>query len=239
VDKIFGFERVPSVFIHEIGLDEIDLAIKHRVKSPHFFSCVMDFQSTRNQWILHNQSTDKPRVVGTRQVLLPHVRQRTELDRFVNKHVSGTLEMIPSVFGQREIDTRSLFDLLIGNWDRFNNDFSVLQRTLSVAEFDENLLVYIDNNGLSRETRLEPFKYCRFYHNVVRKIGSIANPQKEIFNRIMTSEPLVKELVNSHTVDVYNDLRPLHDMNKRRLQVLSMIEDCIQTYGFHHVFVAQ
>jgi hypothetical protein len=241
VDHLFGFNRVPPVFIHEIDLEVINFAISQTANAlPPLLSCAMDFQTTKGLWILHNRSMGIHRVLGTRQILLRNVWQRAEIDRFVNRHfASGRLEMSPSIFGQREIDTRRMFDSLVGNWDRFNNDFSMQQVALDESEITENLLIYIDNNGLSSKTPLEPFKYCRLYHNVVENIRKIPNPRKEILGRIMTDSPLVKELVKSHTVGLFEDLRPLNYINQRRELVLAQVEDCIKRHGFHHVFVDQ
>ena len=242
VDRLYGFNRVPPVWVHEIGLDAIDLALSRKLNSTSLLSCTMDFQAARSRWILHNQSKEVPRMIGTRQVLLPSVRQRTEIDRFVNKHVaSGHLQMPPSIFGEREIGTRSLFDSLIGNWDRFNNDFSMHQLAggpLGEVEVAANLLVYIDNNGLSTKTPIE-LQFCRFYYEIVERVRSTVDPRKEVLSHILTSAPLVKQLIESKTINAFSDLRPLNYMNRRRRAVLAQIEDCIQKHGFDHVFVAQ
>ena len=56
-----------------------------------------------------------------------------------------------SIQAQREIDTRSAFDVLIGNYDRYNNDFlQIIQQEANAdanSDDDTRLLVYIDQGS--------------------------------------------------------------------------------------------
>ena len=82
-------------------------------------------------------------IIGTAQRKVKGVSQRTEVDRFVDRLPNGMIENHATIFAQRERNTRALFDYLVGNWDRYNNDF-ILQQPSSAR-----VLVYLDNNNLS------------------------------------------------------------------------------------------
>ena len=241
VDQLFGFRRVPPVLLEQVMLSAVeDALLAYRNVTTFKLSCSMNFVESRERWIIHNHSEKGPVVIGTRQILIPGVRQRSEMDRFVNKHLaSGRLEMTPTIFGQREIDTRSMFQSLLGNWDSFNNDFSVTQSFGTRMDKQMNILVYIDNNGLSRNHPVSPPQFCRFYHSVVDSLRSIDDPQKKVLGRILAAEPLAEIWIERKLIRPQRDLLPLYWINERRRRVLTLVDECIEKFGFHHVFTAQ
>ena len=225
-------------------------------------------------------------VVGTLQLKVPGIAQRGEVVRFLDKTLTPPSDdsnitegmnslywwwrrshsllfpKAPSIFSQRERDSRALFDYLIGNLDRFNNDhvislqsqsetkifFSEAQTTNGTNNNNINnrLLVYIDHNlvenGVSAFDLKEWTENCRFYHTPVKRISSLLShsiPSTTLLYVLNTNELLRMWLTSQHgNVTIPRDqLFAVRYINRRAKRVMMRVNECIKLYGFDHVFV--
>ena len=221
---LLGIKRVPTVIPWAIDTATIEAAIndyERDLQSKYsLFSCRLNLK--HKAWWIHtsgsssNSTNHGDAIVGTLQIFISShtVIQRGGLDRWMTRYVTNSLHWpLSSPLAQRERDTRALWDTLLGNWDRYNNDFVIIQDMQHNQKQinplgnihspqDERLLLYLDNNGLSPKTKVFRPRYCRFYASVVERLRLIhqflshnkaAGPadRAKIWLRLLLGEPSV------------------------------------------------
>ena len=266
--ELLGLHRVPPVRPIALSRLQITQAITTAQQAAHAsiwhrFKCRMKFQQEHVDWLPldhhhhsgpHNNNNQHDIIVGTVQLLIPHVRQRAELDRAVNRQLlQGWWDRHHpvSAFVQRERDTRRLFDSLLGNVDRFNNDFVVEQRAKNTAlgnvtsttSQSQSLLLYLDNSLLVQSAKVEKPWYCRSYYHMVERLRALPDLTLALSQQMTTREPdsqaLVQEWYRTQVVGRKRDLNPLDYVNDRRITVLAHVDACVKRFGFDHVFVQE
>jgi hypothetical protein len=233
VDQILGLDRTPPVFPFEVSnnLIQQQVLLSTRAKTHQQYplmDCNMDF-SVAAVWLHHHDA-----VVGTLQYKLPHVEKLSKPLEFIRSFIgSSTATWFSSrSFVERERSTRTLFDYLIGNWDRSNNDFV---HSHQPDHGHPRVLVYIDQNALS--AREVPFALeeplmppqCRFYWGPVQELRDHVD-----FKEIVLERMLQNDLVSSWVDDLVfqtAQLVLLRNMNIRRQVLLDRVDRCIDLYG--------
>ena len=258
LSEFLGLHRVPPV--QAVALPDTDLfqaIVTHQNEQQQVsgygrnpLQCQMELNHSQRYWIRHKREQSR---LGTLQLLIPHVYQRAELDRAVEQHVLGqdVLERFRpvSAFVQRERDTRSLlFDALLGNKDRFNNDFVVhvshpTKGAGGGGNTDMRLLLYLDNNLLSRHQPIPTPQYCRFYYHVVQRLRQEADLEHQVPQFLAQIDPDSQRRVQAWTAArvlfLKRDVNALFHLNQRRRHVLHHVDACLEKHGFDHVFVEE
>lgn len=224
----------------------------------------------------HRTETEKDQykreldVFGTVQLKVPGVKQRGEVVRWVDRLLTASLSPSSpaiqkarsflrstlfhegSISTQRERGTRALFDFLIGNDDRFNNDFVIPQkkeyRPLSDLKKENHhnhrVLVYIDNNRLNGNFDLLAWtRDCRFYQQPVDRLFNVTNPKSVLSDQLNSHHG---GLLDQWIYDRHKKgEQPIHfhamlffrNLEERIKVVRRRIEECIAKKGYQHVFV--
>ncbi len=294
VDELLGFHRVPPVVPMQIPyapkiLPALKLAQQMQPKHQVFWRCKMRLSDEDiAEWIkVAPKGPDNQRdecnetlvVIGSMQLKVPSIMQRNEVVRFVDKHLQSGLvsrsatealhsllvPRAPSIFAQRELGTRAIFDYLVGNRDRFNND-----HVMSLGHSENRILVYIDNNRVAIENASafdlnEWTRDCRFYHAPIQKLMTFCQERLpfpgtnwpnwpslgysgisvRLWTRIKYHQinPFGKMILSwvepPNPVLRYGDIPFFYHLPKRIRHIVQRLEDCLQQKGFHHVFVEE
>ncbi len=292
VDQLLGFHRVPPVVPMQIPYNQkilpaLKLARQMQLEHHVFKKCRMKLEDKDiKEWIkfspkrtdnLRDKHDDSLVVIGSMQLQVPDVIQRNKMVRYVDKRLkrsellsrsmSESLQSIlvpraPSIFAERELGTRAIFDYLIGNRDRFHND-----HILSMAEGENRILVYIDNNRVQIENTsafdLQDWtRECRFYYAPVQKLFELCRDRpaikgrnrfslgcngltQRLWSHIMHHQPNSFETMISSWAEPprpilrYEDIPFFSHLPKRVGHIIQRVEDCLRQKGFHHVFVEQ
>lgn len=245
LDKIFAFNRVPPVVLLETPFSTVKQALKeHETRPDHYFRCNMHLNAFT--WVRNEKNSY---TIGTAQLKVKGVSQRAEMDRFVNRLTGGMIENHASIFAQRERNTRALFDYLVGNWDRYNNDF-ILQQPSGAR-----VLVYLDNNNLSSKNAPFPLddwtKDCRFYHHPVTMIEELAKKRHPLQSRLadpnyavlavkafLLKDQFFESGIKNTTLNPTRVFRNLKHLKFRMNRTLERVKDCVEQHGSHYVFGA-
>lgn len=288
VDQLLCFYRVPPVLpmqipYHQKLLPALQLAQKLQQGHKSIFRCNMRLSDDDTQeWVLvppkgsqvYNQHGENDTLVaiGAMQLKVSGIGQRNDVVRFVEKQLkrvsqsaterlqSMIFPRTPSIFAQREVGTRAIFDYLIGNRDRFSNDHIV-----SLADGHNRILAYIDNNRVETENTaafdLEEWtKDCRFYYTPVQKLMDMSQERYlspsmktsmlnglsvRLWTRLKYHQPnpfrkiILGWFDPPNQIIRHGDISFFYHLHKRTQHILQRVEVCLQQKGFHHVFVEQ
>jgi hypothetical protein len=231
VDRHVGFDRTPPVQALGISVQATQTAIEQHV-SKKLLNCNMDL-SSMNGWI---RRRDSDMIIGTVQLLVPFVSKRNDLVQLLRS--SGVLrDTRPSIFAQRELGTRALFDFILGNWDRYNNDF------VQTNDNGDRLLVYIDQGGLVLSGRDafsldEQLKHCRVYWKPVERLRQTmaqGGLRASVVGELRSNE-VTSQWIREGLVDVSNH-PTLANMNRRVKKALAQVDACVAQHGADRVFL--
>ena len=222
-NQILHLDRIPPVvpvalnetFLHGLAMD----AVENNKKKKSIWKCQMDFSSTSHWLRTQETSSSLPMIIGTLQLKINNVRAVSQWDMMFwnNRHRNH------DVLSERELNTRTLFDYIVGNWDRgYSNNFVY-----------NNTLVYIDQNAL--RTNVVPFDLfqrlagskCRFYRTPIRQLQAKPDLASQI-DRVL--QPYTEKW------KLPSPLGPLVHMNERVQAVLAYANGCVQAHGRSRVF---
>lgn len=208
VDQLLEIHRIPPVVPIAIPEQQLQTAIDGNNKKRRL-GCEMDF-TVGNAWLRKNHS-----VLGTLQLKLDGVVKLSSWQQ--------TFSNIKAM-SEREINTRAIFDYIIGNWDR--------ERSNNFIHEPSQLLIYIDQNAL-RDSRV-PFdlndrlsgSQCRFYKRPIKRLQEVgANILGVVQERLMQDD-----------LDWNVDLPALTHINVRSKAVMELVDHCEKEYGLYHVY---
>ena len=221
VDNLLELYRVPPVIAFAIETAKLRHAMTSYLGS-HPWECSMDFSVADASW-LRNET----HVLGTLQLKIPRVTQLSTLQTLWYRYLSSSgssTSTTTDILSERERNTRTLFDYMIGNWDRGNNNNFV---------YASKMLVYIDQNALrEREVPFDPQLSCRFYHRMYQRLVALRNRTKVAVSDRMDRD----ELLDRWKSVLPKTLGPLRFINSRTGFVLDHIDSCIHRFGDAYVF---
>mmetsp|Transcript_19514 Transcript_19514/g.45612 ORF Transcript_19514/g.45612 Transcript_19514/m.45612 type:complete len:489 (-) Transcript_19514:1119-2585(-) len=237
INDIGGFRRVPTVWPFELD----PILQKEALNSNEggfatqklpFVKCNFDLDEM-DQWINHDQW-----LVGTLQLMVHGVSKRSKAVNRLRSVIGKWSDRRPKLtaFQQREINTRSFFDFIIGNYDRYNNDFIQTEEHSS----GDKVLVYIDQGSFvtSAEVGRTIFplnEYCRFYWRPVRKIRELPSLKDAVLERVENNNKTQKWAAK-HYIGVL-DHPTVQYMDERVVRALQVVDDCVTEYGHEYVFL--
>ena len=251
VDQTAGFDRVPMVRPYEISWSEIQHSIA-ALQYTHQSLFALPFQRNRAARALQrmekwkrrsdqdNNNNNNTVLIGTLQLMAPGVTKRSRMIQRIRNKIGTWTDPEPCVFAQREIATRSLFDYIIGNYDRYNNDFVQVQHPSKHSGGEERLLIYIDQGSFTHEKALQTnlYKitdYCRFYYQPIHKLRSIESLQGAVLNKIRANN-ITRAWMDQGIIHV-QEHPTMKYMNDRVKTVLAVADECVAKYGHDHVFL--
>lgn len=203
-----------------------------------FKKCNFDLDGM-DQWIQRSDkdsTSNTTHLIGTLQLMVPSVSKRSKTVQRARTKIGKWSNQAPSLFAQREIGTRSLFDFVIGNYDRYNNDF-----VQTNPENGDRLLVYIDQGSYGNAAFAGKYRvteHCRFYSKPADKLRQAQQQQslqaavlQEIELNAMTRVWKDQDLINvqTHPTMIY--------VNERVDAALAMVDKCVTKHGHDFVFL--
>lgn len=238
VSTMAGFHRVPAVFPHEIPFDQVEESVGKISRRPKLsiVHCKLD-SSAMEAWLRSKNEDGEEQLIGTLQLMVKGVSKRDKMvNRARTKIGKWTDPYPPSVFAQREINTRSIFDFLIGDYDRYNNDFVQTQQ----PNADDRLLVYIDQGSFEDAEFLGTVmfridSYCRFYWQPVNTLRSISS-LRELIAEDIESDFMTKKWLDQGLLDMESH-PTMKYLDRRVKRVLEVVDKCVQQHGHDYVFL--
>lgn len=262
VNKVMSFNRVPIVIPIKIEKEMIEkLLIDYKKNlSSHSNFIITKFcnpQYSLNRWIfienntLVNDTLTKY-LVATAQLMINNVSKGNAVTYSTKQWISSKIGYKYfnynisqlTVFQQREIGTRTLFDYIIGNNDRYVNDF--IQKLSKYRK----ILTYLDNSKLDDlpymlNMTMGPTSHnCRFYFRPLKDLFAINMytdrhvrlDLKQLVISYMMKYKLVKILVNDGVINLTSIHSNINILNQRVLEVRNCVEQCVKKYGFYYVY---
>ena len=231
VNKFGAFDRIPPVHPYELPFEEVKQAVEdsHAVASLPFVKCDFDLPGM-SRWI----KTSKRNLIGTLQLMVKGVWKRSKTTQRARARIGKWTDKRPSVLAQREISTRTLFDFLIGNYDRYNNGF------VQNRPNGDRILVYIDQGTQSNQTYVysKSFKmtdYCRFYWKPIQALRIHAHNLTETIVQELESNEMTRRWNEEGLIDIlaHPTVKNLQD---RVTAALKAVDECLDQYGHDYVF---
>ena len=254
INKIGQFHRVPTVHPFEVKWDVAADAIQQHTQLP-FVKCNLGLDYT-DQWIKsrpssnakddeliptwndddnnNNNHNDNNNLIGTLQVMVGGIDKQGKIVQRVRFKIGKWTDHTPNVFAQREVNTRTVLDYLIGNYDRYNNEFVQTQPN------GDKLSIYIDQGSFIHAPAVDPLlfhldSYCRFYWRPIHALREQTDLRQAVldelqsnnFTRSWNQQGLIG--VQDHPTIVY--------LNERLDHVLAVVDECIETFGHDYVFL--
>lgn len=243
LDQLLQLNRVPTVVPYGLDSREVHNALEHTLGAHHtFLRTKMNLKP--DSWKKWTITPDSSSVVGTLQYMLLDVVKPT-------KHSWLRLQTRPdlSTYYSRELSTRRVFDYLLANVDRGNNNF------VHPPELSDNYdvppaLVYIDQNwlttvGFDVESLFDIITSpespsadnCRLYYDPIAILQNVGSLWDVLAGRLQDQYPLVQGWVDTDQLfSIPDDLNVLSDIDHRLEMVLDYVDRCVDEYGFYHVY---
>jgi hypothetical protein len=239
INTIAGFDRVPTVMPYEIPFEQVTRSIKKLQSVSMAFKKCNFHLDAMDEWIHRSDegnTLNSTYLIGTLQLMVPAVSKRSKTVQRARTKIGKWSDQAPSLFAQREIGTRSLFDFVIGNYDRYNNDF--IQTN---PENGDRILVYIDQGTYGKAAFAGMYRvteHCRFYYKPVDKLRRTQQQQS-------LQAAVLQELELNDVTRVWNDQHLINVqthptviyMNERVDKALEMVDECVTKHGHDFVFL--
>jgi hypothetical protein len=237
INKYGGFGRVPPVHPFELPFTQVKQSVEdtHAVASLPFVKCDFDLPGIQ-RWL----RTSDGNIIGTLQLMVPGVWKRSKTTQRSRCKIGKWTDQPLSVLAQREINTRTLFDILIGNYDRYNNDFIQFQPDKKQKKEEDRILVYIDQGSQAPRSLVysESFpmqQYCRFYWKPIQALRTYATNLTNVITTELVSNEMTRQWNDEGLIDIetHPSIRYLQD---RVTAVLGAVDQCLEEYGHEYVF---
>ena len=231
VNHLGGFERVPTTWPYQVSVSAIEnpKGKEGSIQNMPFVKCNFDLDNI-DQWI---QNDDM--MIGTLQLMVSGVSKRSKVVNRIRTKIGKWTDRKPplSTFAQREINTRTVFDFIVGNYDRYNNDFIQTQSN------GDKVLVYIDQGSFVEgeyitwnQYMLED--YCKFYWDPIARLR-----EETLYDQVMEtfkSNEITKGWVEKNLIG-FEDHPTIKHMQLRIEMVLNAVDKCLDANGHDYVFL--